>query len=86
MLQKIILHNDKYIDDRAMEGLSHGKATLLHVQVSKCPSVTDTGLKDIKVLDKLQSLVLFDLQSVSNLEECKKYLQSHLPKCNIKGK
>ncbi|XP_063826723.1 ATP synthase subunit s, mitochondrial [Ostrinia nubilalis] len=85
LLQKIILHNDNYIDDRAMQGLSHGKDTLLHVQVSKCPSVTDIGLKEIKVLGKLQSLVLFDLISVSNLEECKNYLKSQLPKCNIKG-
>lgn len=84
-LKKIILHNDYYIDDRAMKGLSYGKSTLLHVQVSKCPSVTDNGLKEIRVMDKLQTLVLFDLQNVSNMNECIKYLQTHLPKCNIKG-
>lgn len=86
LLKRIILHNDYYIDDRAIKGLSHGKLTLLHVQVSKCPSVTDRGLKQIDVLKRLQTLVLFDLQGVSNLEECKQYLLSQLPNCNIKGK
>ncbi|XP_031766560.2 LOW QUALITY PROTEIN: ATP synthase subunit s, mitochondrial [Galleria mellonella] len=85
MLQRIILHNDNYIDDRAMKGLSYGRKTLTHVQISKCPSVTDLGVKEIKILDKLETLKLFDLQGVTNLEECKKYLQSHLPKCQIQG-
>ncbi|XP_059057249.1 ATP synthase subunit s, mitochondrial [Achroia grisella] len=83
MLQRIILHNNNYIDDRAMKGLSHGRASLTHVQVSKCRSVTDLGIKEIKVLHKLETLKLFDLEEVKNLEECIKYLQSHLPKCQI---
>ncbi|XP_053604834.1 ATP synthase subunit s, mitochondrial isoform X1 [Plodia interpunctella] len=82
-LKKIILHNDNYIDDRAIKGLSYGKSTLTHVQVSKCGSVTDTGVREIKILDKLETLVLFDLQGVTNLDECKQFLQLQLPKCKI---
>ncbi|XP_047531251.1 ATP synthase subunit s, mitochondrial [Vanessa atalanta] len=83
MLEKIILHNNKYIDDRAMKGLSYGDATLKHAQVSECVNVTDVGLKDIKCLTKLNTLVLFNLSSVNNLDECKQYLQSQLPSCKI---
>lgn len=84
-LHKIILHNTTYIDDRALKGLSYGSGTLSHVQVSKCNNVTDPGVKEIKALDKLETLVLFNLISVENLEECKQYLQTHLPKCKIEG-
>lgn len=86
MLHKIILHNNKYIDDRALKGLSYGSDRLTHVQVSKCLNVTDPGLKEIIVLSKLETLILFDLSSVENLEDCKQYLQIHLPKCKIEGR
>lgn len=68
-----------------MKGLSYGMATLSHVQVSACANVLDQGVKDIQALKKLQTLVLFQLDSVSDLEECKRYLQSKLPKCKILG-
>lgn len=83
MLKRIILHNNNYIDDRAMKGLSYGRSTLTHVQVSKCVDVTDAGLKELISLDKLETLVLFSLTSVSNLDACKQYLQQHLPNCKI---
>lgn len=82
-LTKITLHNDDYIDDRAIKGLAYGKSTLTHVQVSKCVNVTDAGLKEIKALRKLQHLVLYGLISVENMEECKLVIQAHLPKCKI---
>lgn len=85
MLHKIILHNNNYIDDRALKGLSYGSDRLTHVQVSKCYNITDPGLKEIKVLNKLETLVLFDLSGVKNLEDCKQYLQTHLPTCKIEG-
>lgn len=68
-----------------MKGLVHGKETLNHVQVSSCANVSDKGVKDLNVLSKLQMLVLFDLLSVENMDECKQYLKSQLPKCTIKG-
>ncbi|KOB65632.1 ATP synthase coupling factor B [Operophtera brumata] len=83
-LHKIILHNNNKIDDRALKGLSYGSGTLSHVQVSKCFNVTDLGVKEIKALNKLETLVLFNLSAVENLEECKQYLQTHLPNCKIK--
>ncbi|XP_050348268.1 ATP synthase subunit s, mitochondrial isoform X2 [Nymphalis io] len=86
MLEKIILHNNKYIDDRAMKGLAYGDATLKYAQVSECVNVTDIGLKEIRVLTKLNTLVLFKLSSVNNLDDCKQYLQSQLPSCKILGK
>ncbi|XP_072932679.1 ATP synthase subunit s, mitochondrial [Epargyreus clarus] len=85
MLQKITLHENKYIDDRAMKGLAYGRETLSFVQVSKCANVTDSGVKELKSLSKLQTLILFGLESVGNFEECKQYLKSQLPNCKIEG-
>ncbi|OWR52031.1 ATP synthase H+ transporting [Danaus plexippus plexippus] len=85
MLQRIILHDNKYIDDRAMKGLEYGKDTLEFVQVSKCYNVTDVGVKEIKLLTKLKTLVLFNLSGVSDLEECKQYLKSQMPNCKVLG-
>lgn len=85
-LEKIILHKNKYIDDRAMKGLAYGQATLTFVQVSECLNVTDKGLKEIKSLKNLKTLVLFNLFSVNNIDESKQFLQSNLPDCKILGK
>ncbi|XP_045521990.1 ATP synthase subunit s, mitochondrial isoform X2 [Pieris brassicae] len=82
-LWKIILHNNKYVDDRAMQALEHGKNSLTNIQVSQCINVTDVGLKDLSVLTKLQTLILFNLSSVDNIEECIKQLRLSLPKCKI---
>lgn len=68
-----------------MKGLSYGRDTLSHVQVSQCANVRDQGIKEIQALKNLQTLILFHLTSVSDLEECKQYLQSKLPKCKILG-
>lgn len=85
MLRKIILHNNSYIDDQALKGLAYGSDRLAHVQVSQCYNVTDPGVKEIKALSKLETLVLFDLSGVNNLDDCKQYLQTHLPQCKIEG-
>ncbi|CAH0683149.1 unnamed protein product [Spodoptera exigua] len=82
-LSNIILHNADYIDDRALKGLSFGQNTLTHLQVSKCVNVTDAGLKSLVSLDKLEILLMFNLMSVENLQECKQYIQKHLPKCKV---
>lgn len=85
-LHKIILHNCSYIENRALKGLSFGQNTLTHVQISKCLDVSDTGIKDLAALHKLDTLILFDLKNVNNIDECKQYLSSKLPNCKIKGK
>ncbi|XP_063363010.1 ATP synthase subunit s, mitochondrial [Cydia amplana] len=84
-LYKIILHKSSYIEDRALKGLSHGKDSLTHLQVSDIADVSDAGLKNLKDCHNLQNLVLFDLNNVNNLEECKQYLASQLPNCKIQG-
>lgn len=86
MLQKIILHKATYIDDRALRGLLHAKDTLTHLQISECAQVTDAGIKELKDLQKLHTLILYKLASVDNNEDCKQFLKSHIPKCNIMGK
>ncbi|CAH1636500.1 unnamed protein product [Spodoptera littoralis] len=83
-LSNIILHNADYIDDRALKGLSFGQSTLTHLQVSKCVNVTDAGLKSLISLNKLELLVLFNLVSVENIEECKEYIRQHLSNCKIR--
>ncbi|XP_047515254.1 ATP synthase subunit s, mitochondrial [Pieris napi] len=82
-LWKIILHNNKYVDDRAMQALEHGKNTLTNLQVSQCINVTDVGLKELSIMTNLQTLILFNLTSVDNIEECIKQLHLSLPKCKI---
>ncbi|XP_061714367.1 ATP synthase subunit s, mitochondrial-like [Cydia pomonella] len=84
-LYKIILHKSSYIEDRALKGLSHGKDSLTHLQVSDIADVSDAGLKNLKDCHNLQNLVLFDLTNVNDLEECKQYLASQLPNCKIRG-
>ncbi|PZC72722.1 hypothetical protein B5X24_HaOG210701 [Helicoverpa armigera] len=84
-LSRVILHNSNYIDDRALKGLSYGRDTITHLQVSKCINVTDAGIKELKNLHKLETLILFHLESVTNLEECKLIIQLHLPRCKIQG-
>lgn len=83
-MSNVILHNADYIDDRALKGLHFGQNTLTHLQVSKCANVTDDGLKSLISLKKLEHLVLFNLISVENIEECKQYIQQHLSNCKIK--
>lgn len=85
MLKKIILHNNNYIDDRALKGLSYGSSSLTFVQISKCLNVTDEGLKLLPALTHLQTLILFSLESVSDLEGCKQFLKEKLPNCEIGG-
>lgn len=86
MLKKIVLHNNNYIDNRALKGLAYAKDILSFVQVSKCVNVTDPGLKELVVLKNLQKIVLYDLISVKNIEECKQFITSGLPTCKILGK
>lgn len=69
-----------------MKGLSYGKDTLTYVQVTKCVDVNDSGIKELQALRKLKTLVLYDLTNVDNLEDCKQYLKSQLPNCDIQGK
>ncbi|GBP83992.1 ATP synthase subunit s, mitochondrial [Eumeta japonica] len=85
-LKKIILHNNKYINDSALKGLEYARESLTHLQVSQCINVTDVGIRDIKSLRNLEMLVLFELEYVENLEACKEFLQNELPKCKIEGK
>ncbi|XP_068633980.1 ATP synthase subunit s, mitochondrial isoform X1 [Battus philenor] len=85
MLKKIILHENKYIDNRALKGLEYGKEALGFVQVSKCVNVTDSGLKELTALKNLETLILYDLISVKDLQGCKQYLSSELPKCKVLG-
>lgn len=70
----------------AMRGLSHGKSTLTHVQVSSCVNVTDAGIKALKDLEKLETLVIFSLPSVDNLGACLQFLLSHLPALKVIGR
>ncbi|CAH2047124.1 unnamed protein product, partial [Iphiclides podalirius] len=85
MLKKIVLHNNSYIDDRALKGLAYGKDVLTFVQVSKCVNVKDIGLKELVALKNLQTLILYDLTSVQNIEDCKHFIKSGLPACKILG-
>lgn len=84
-LKKIVLHNASYIDDEALKGLHHAKQTLRYLQISECINVTDSGLKYLEILTKLETLILFNLKSVENIEKSKQFLKSKLNNCKIEG-
>ncbi|XP_074042571.1 ATP synthase subunit s, mitochondrial [Leptinotarsa decemlineata] len=83
-LTKLVLNRCYYVEDKALAELHHLKNSLLFLQVSSCPNVTDKGLIGLSVLKNLKDLVLYDLQSVKDLEKVVGALKSDLPRCNVR--
>ncbi|KAL3865594.1 hypothetical protein ACJMK2_042968 [Sinanodonta woodiana] len=82
-VRKMILHECIYLEDNALEYLSHIKDTLKFLQISRCPSITQEGLSKLVMLENLQQLVLFQLPEVSDKEGTIRMLQNALPKCQV---
>ena len=59
------------------------KDSLEELQISSCGDINDHAIKKLSCLSNLQHLLLFDLPSVRNKEDCKSFLQSALPDCEI---
>lgn len=85
-IEKAIFHECNYIYDIAFKDLVYLQNSLLHLQISGCPNVSETGLLHLKPLINLSKLVLFALSGVSNPKSVVESLKSALPKCDIEFK
>ncbi|KAG5884981.1 hypothetical protein JTB14_000372 [Gonioctena quinquepunctata] len=84
-IRKLVLHKCYYLEDKALAELHYIKNSLLYLQVSSCPNITDGGLLNLNALKNLKDLVIFDLDSVKHMETTVQELKSNLT-CNIKTK
>lgn len=85
-LKKIILHRCGYVNDQALTDLQYLKSSLLYLQVSSCPTVTDTGLLSLKQLTKLEELLLFNLPGAKDIQKTIQVLKSSLSSCKVQTK
>ncbi|KAJ8948133.1 hypothetical protein NQ318_008486 [Aromia moschata] len=83
-ITKVILHKCNYLEDSALGELHYLKNSLLLLQISSCPNITEKGLLHLKVLSKLKQLVMYDLVSVKDKDKVVQTLKSNLSQCNIK--
>lgn len=83
-ITKVIFHKCNYLEDIAFEELHYLKKSLLFLQVSSCPNISEKGLMHLHVLNKLKELIMFDLYAVKDKDKIVQILKSSLPQCNIK--
>lgn len=83
-ITKVIFHKCNYLEDKAFEELYYLKKSLLFLQVSSCPNISEKGLMHLHVLSKLKELIMFDLPSVKSKDNIVHILKNSLPQCNIK--
>lgn len=85
-LKKLILHRCGYVNDQALTDLEYLKGSLLYLQISSCPTITDKGLLTLKQLTKLEELLLFDLPVAKDLQNTIQALKSSLSSCKVQTK
>ncbi|XP_017781649.1 PREDICTED: ATP synthase subunit s, mitochondrial [Nicrophorus vespilloides] len=85
-LLRIILHKCYYIEDEGLSYLSELNGRLKYLQISSCGNITDEGIKRLDKLNKLKTLVLFDLPHVKKKEETLEYLKHFLVDTSIEFK
>lgn len=57
--------------------------SLKYLELEKCRNITEDGLKSLKTLVNLKTLIVKDLPYVKNVDEIKQALQSSLDQCEI---
>lgn len=82
-IDKVILHQCGYIEDKALEYFKILNNSLKHLQISSCRNVTSNGLSSLESLTNLSQLILFDLPYVKNKGEVFEKLKIKLPNCKI---
>ncbi|KAJ8978705.1 hypothetical protein NQ317_015953 [Molorchus minor] len=68
-ITKIIFHECNYLENGSFEGLKYLKNSLLFLQISSCPNITENGLFPLKILSKLKQLVMLNLIAVKNKDK-----------------
>lgn len=79
----VLLDKCSYLQDWALPMLSYLKGSLQFLQVSSCGNITEKGLRELKVLKNLKTLLLFDLPYVKDKDAIVTELKAHLPNCSV---
>uniref|UniRef100_A0A1B0GIP0 Uncharacterized protein n=1 Tax=Lutzomyia longipalpis TaxID=7200 RepID=A0A1B0GIP0_LUTLO len=82
-IDKIIITNCKYIDNRGFHHLTSINDSLRSLDITQCTNISDSGLLQLKGLTKLQKLVMKDLPGVKDLPAVEKELRQHLKDCQF---
>ncbi|OWF50373.1 ATP synthase subunit s, mitochondrial-like [Mizuhopecten yessoensis] len=84
-VKKFTLHDCDYATDDMVSLLSlHLRDSLEHLQISSCSGITQAGLHHIEQLQKLRSLLLFDLKKIDDKTASVNILRKKLPSaCQI---
>lgn len=82
-LDRISLTDCTYITDEALYKLEYRKDSLKFLEIVNCKNITEDGLRSLKVLSKLETLIARDLPYVSKPAEIAKELKEHLKNCEI---
>ncbi|KAJ9596858.1 hypothetical protein L9F63_012114 [Diploptera punctata] len=64
-------------------GCKHIKKFFGNLQIISCGNITDEGIKSLKILSKLRTLLIANLPYLKNKEDCLLTLKSSLPSCEI---
>ncbi|XP_060537382.1 ATP synthase subunit s, mitochondrial [Cylas formicarius] len=83
-IDKLILHECQYLEDNALNELNFISNSLLFLQVSRCPNISDNGLLYLTHLKNLRHLIIFGLTYVRDKPKVLKTLQDELKQCQIK--
>ncbi|XP_071858871.1 ATP synthase subunit s, mitochondrial [Bombus fervidus] len=81
-IKNIKLESCRYIDNRAIPYLSLIKDSLTNLEIIKCKSIDDGGLRELKVLKNLKQLKIKGLSSITD-NTVEKELSKALPNCKI---
>ncbi|BFZ06931.1 hypothetical protein BsWGS_09970 [Bradybaena similaris] len=82
-LKKIIMHGCRTTGDDALAYLHHVQDTLEHMEISRCPMITEQGLKCLPEMKHLQYLLIYDLIEIGNLQAVVDALRRAMPWCTI---
>ncbi|XP_022090581.1 ATP synthase subunit s-like protein [Acanthaster planci] len=72
-----------YIDDSCLSRLVHLKDSLTHLNINKCPQITERGLACLHHLSNLERLNMNDLSQVPHAKVMACMLEDTLPKLRI---
>ncbi|XP_076176937.1 ATP synthase subunit s, mitochondrial isoform X2 [Ptiloglossa arizonensis] len=82
-IKEIKLENCKYINNDAIPLLSVLQDSLTNLELINCKSITDQGLRDIKILKNLEMLKIQGLPYLENKDLVREELMKALPNCKI---
>lgn len=82
-LSKVVIKRNPYLNDEALPMLEFVNESLRELQLLTIANVSDSGVKSLTILDKLNKLVLFNLPSVKSRSDCLAFLKEKMPNCQV---